>query len=166
MSHLQDSIFYYYKRRISIVKPDKHANAVKKGDVYEIKGRGDWTGKIIPAKAVYQGKIYVLMNGYCVSAAGEFIGHLKNIKRSIFIGQEAGGNPVIFTGGVSLPIDLPHTRITGTVPLQLVEMNVTQKNNGHGVRPDYEIAPTISDIMEGKDVEMELALELIRKRQK
>jgi C-terminal processing protease CtpA/Prc len=162
MSHLHDSIFYYYKRRTSIIKPDKHANAVKKGDVYEFIGRGEWRGKVIPAKAVYKGKVYVLMNGYSVSAAGEFIGHLKNIDRAIFIGEEAGGNPVMFTGGGSLPVDLNHTRITGAIPLQLVEMNVSLKNTGHGVMPDYEIRPTIVDILQGSDVELDYALELIQ----
>ena len=113
-------------------------------------------------KEIYRGKIFVLMNGYSVSAAGEFIGHLKNVNRATFIGEEAGGNPVTFTGGQSLAIDLPHTRITGTIPLQLVEMNVRLKNTGHGVKPDYEIKPTIHGVLTERDVEMELALRLIR----
>lgn len=160
LSHLHDSTFYYYKRRTSIVKPD--AKFRKKGNVYEIIGKGAWTGKVKPARNVYKGKVYVLMNGYSVSAAGEFIGHLKDLNRATFIGEEAGGNPVMFTGGVSTPIDLPHTRITGTIPLQFVEMNVKLKNSGHGVIPDYTITPTIDDIFSGKDVALGFLLNLIR----
>jgi C-terminal processing protease CtpA/Prc len=163
MSYLHDSTFYYYKRRSAIVKPDRHARAVRKGSMYEIKGKGVWTGRVTPAKDVYKGTVYVLMNGYSVSATGEFIGHLKSINRAIFIGEEAGGNPVAFTGGVSLPIDLPHSRVTGTIPLQFVEMNVRLKNTGHGVAPNYEVHPGINDILEERDLELELALKLIRK---
>jgi hypothetical protein len=162
MSYLHDSTFNYYHRRTSFVK--LKGKSRKKGNIYEYIGRNDWVGKVIPQKDIYQGKIYVLMNGYSVSAAGEFIGHLKNIDRAVFIGEEAGGNPVTFTGGQSLAIDLPQTRITGTIPLQLVEMNVRLKNNGHGVIPDYKVKPTIEEVLQEKDVEMEFALGLISEK--
>ena len=110
MSYLHDSTFYYYKRRTTLIKPK--GKVVKVGDGYEIIGKGAWIGKVIPAQPIYTGKVYVLMNGYSASATGELIGHLKNINRAVFIGEEAGGNPVIFTGGQTLSIDLPHTRIT------------------------------------------------------
>jgi hypothetical protein len=162
LSHLHDSSLYYYKRRSNLIKPK--AKARKNGNVYEVIGRGVWTGKVVPAKEIFKGQVYVLMNGYCVSAAAEFIGHLKNIGHTIFIGEETGGNPVAFTGGKSLPIDLAHSRVTGSIPLQFVEMNVRLKNTGHGVIPDYEIRPDIKDILDGRDVEMELALKLIAKK--
>jgi len=162
MSHLHDSKIDYYERRSSIVKPD--AKHVKKGNVYEIIGKGVWTGKIKPAKNVYKGNVYLLMNGYCVSAAAEFIGHLRNLNRAIFIGEEAGGNPVKFTGGVSLPVDLPHTRITGTIPLQFVEMNVSLKNTGNGVTPDYQVISSIHDVLDNRDVQMQCAIDLINKQ--
>ena len=159
LSHLHQSKVSYYKRRFSIVKPDaKHR---KVADGYEIIGKGDWTGKIKPARNNYRGNLYVLINGYCVSAAAEFIGHLKNLDRAIFIGEEAGGNPVEFAGGVSIPVDLPNTRITGTIPLQFVEMNVSFKNTGHGVVPQHLVSPTIHDILNERDVVMEYANELI-----
>lgn len=161
MSHLHDTTFYYYKRRSTFVKPN--TKFVKKGDSYEIKGKGVWTGKVKPAKEVYKGAVYVLMNGYSVSATGEFIGHLKNVGRAVFIGEEAGGNPVTFTGGESMAIDLPHSRITGTIPLQWVEMNVRPENTGHGVIPDYHVQPSITDILGERDIEMELVMNLIKK---
>jgi len=159
LSHLHDSVLYYYKQRTSYVKP--LTKYLKRNNLYEVVGRGAWTGKIKPAKTIYKGKVYALINGYSVSAAGEFIGHLKNLNRAVFIGEEAGGNPVIFTGGVSLPVDLPHTRVTGTIPTQQVEMMVSIKNSGHGVIPDHNITPKIDEILRQKDVEMELALKLI-----
>jgi C-terminal processing protease CtpA/Prc len=161
MSHLHDSTFYYYKKRTTFRKPN--TKFVKKEDIYEIKGKGVWTGRVKPSKDVYKGAVYVLMNGYSVSATGEFIGHLKNINRTVFIGEEAGGNPVTFTGGESLALDLPHSRITGTIPLQWVVMNVRLKNTGHGVIPDYDVQPSITDILGERDLEMELAMKLIKK---
>ncbi len=162
LSHLHDSVLYYYRQRTSYVKPS--TKYIKKDNVYEIVGRGAWTGKIKPARTIYKGKVYVLINGYSVSAAGEFIGHLKNLDRAVFIGEEAGGNPIIFTGGVSLPVDLPHTGITGTIPTQQVEMMVSMKNTGHGVIPDHNITPKIDEILQQKDAEMEFALELIKEQ--
>ena len=160
MSHLHDSTFYYYKKRSTFIKPN--TKFFKKGNMFEIKGKGVWTGRVTPAKDIYKGAVYVLMNGYSVSATGEFIGHLKNFNRAVFIGEEAGGNPVTFTGGESLALDLPHSRITGTIPFQWVEMNVRLKNTGHGVIPDYEVQPSIEDILEEKDFEMELVMKLIK----
>ena len=162
MSRLHDSVFYYYKRRTALVKPI--GKSVKKGNIYEIIGRNGWIGKVTPAQQIFRGNVYVLMNGYSASATGEFIGHLKNIDRAIFIGEEAGGNPVIFTGGQSLPVDLPHTHITGIIPLSLNEMNVKLKNTGHGVTPDYEVKPSITDILQERDVQMEFVIKLIQER--
>jgi hypothetical protein len=162
MSYLHDSVLYYYKRRTSLVKPILKFE--KKGDVYEIIGKNDWIGKVIPAQQQYRGNVYVLMNGYSVSAAGEFIGHLKNINRATFIGEEAGGNPVVFTGGQILSVDLPHSHVTGDIPLYLNEMNVKLKNTGHGIAPDYEVIPSITDILEEKDKEMEFVLKLIQEK--
>jgi C-terminal processing protease CtpA/Prc len=162
MSCLNDSVFYYYKRRTSLIKPILKFE--KKGNVYEIIGKNAWVGKVIPAQQQYRGNVFVLMNGYCVSAAAEFIGHLKNSNRAIFIGEEAGGNPVVFIGGQTLLVDLPHTHVTGVIPLHLNEMNVRLKNTGHGVTPDYEVRPSIKDILLEKDVEMEFALKLIKER--
>ena len=162
MSYLHDSTFYYYKRRTTLIKPK--GKVVKVGDGYEIIGKGAWIGKVIPARPIYTGKVYVLMNGYSASATGELIGHLKNINRAVFIGEEAGGNPVIFTGGQTLPVDLPHTHVVGYLPLSLNEMNVKLKNTGHGVLPDYKIKRTIKDILQEKDVEMEFVMDLIQKK--
>ena len=162
MSHLHDSVFYYYKKRTALVKPV--GKSEKKGNIYEIIGRNGWVGKVTPAQSVFKGNVYVLMNGYSASATGEFIGHLKNINRAIFIGEEAGGNPVIFTGSQRIHVDLPNTHITGFIPLHLIETNVRLKNTGHGVIPDYMVKPSIADILEEKDKEMEFVLKLIQEK--
>ncbi len=164
MSYLHDSVFYYYKSRTSLVKPI--GKFEKTGNVYEIVGRNGWVGKVEPAQQIYRGNVYVLMNGYSVSATAEFIGHLKNSNRAIFIGEESGGNPVVFTGGQTLHVDLPHTHVTGIIPLHLNEMNVRLKNNGHGVMPDYEVKPDITEILQEKDKEMEFVLKLIKDKQR
>ncbi len=161
ISHLYDKSFLYYKRRTSIVEPNMKYK--KEGDLYEILGQGVWRGKVTPSKRVFIGMVYVLMNGYSISATGEFIGHLKNINRAIFIGEEAGGNPVIFTGGQTLNITLTHSKIRAEIPMHLNEMNVRMKNTGHGVIPDHVIIPSTTDILESKDPIMEFALKLIDK---
>jgi len=163
ISHLHDSIFLYYKRRTSMVEPNMKYK--KEGDLYEILGKGGWRGKVTPSKRVFNGMVYVLMNGYSVSATGEFIGHLKNINRAVFIGEEAGGNPVIFTGGQSLNITLSHSNIRVEIPMHLNKMNVRMKNTGHGVIPDHVVIPRMVNIFESRDLEMEFVLKLIKEQQ-
>jgi C-terminal processing protease CtpA/Prc len=162
LSHLDGVPLNYYRRRSSIVKPVLKSKRV--GAFYEIEGKGPWTGSITPASQLYRGTVYLLMNGYSVSAAGEFAGHLRNIGHAVFIGEEAGGNAVTFIGGENLDVDLPHSHVRCTIPLHLIEMNVNLKNTGHGVIPDYELRPTVTDILQGRDIEMEMAMKLIGNR--
>jgi hypothetical protein len=164
MSHLHDSAFNYYRKRSAILKP--RGKVMKVGNIYEIEGRGEWTGEVRPAAPMFKGKVYILMNGFCASASGEFIGQLKSKNRATFIGEEAGGNPVIFMGGQTARVDLPNTHMTGFLPFVMVEMNVRMKNTGHGVMPDYQVVPTITEVLGEKDVVIDFAFNLIEKTKK
>lgn len=167
ISYLYDSSYLFYKRMSSIVEPDM--KFVKNGNEYEILGNKNVAQKfkpITPSKNAFKGKVYVLTDGYSFSATGELIGHLKNINRAIFIGEESGGNPVQFAGGATLDVVLPTSKNGITIPLHQIEMNVKQQNNGHGIVPDYIIRPTLVDILASKDLEMEFAFTLIKKSKK
>jgi len=117
-----------------------------------------------PAKNNFKGKTYILINGFCMSSCADVSAILSYNKKALFIGQETGG---CYQGNNSGMI--PETKVDPfdfvlTVPLQKFYNYVdTSKNIGRGTTPDYPINMTIEDVLKGKDLEMSLAIELIRK---
>ncbi len=85
-------------------------------------------------------------------------------KRATFIGEESGGGYYGNTSGPGLLLVLPNTKLQAYVPLMTYYMAVRDyKAASHGVVPDYSPKYTIDELLEGKDKELALALELARK---
>lgn len=116
-----------------------------------------------PNKTVFNGKVYVLTNASSFSATGEMTSIIKSHNRAIFIGEEPGGNPNTNTSGLQAVMTLPNTGNRVVMPFWQWEMNTTFENTGYGVKPDYPIRPSIQDMMDGRDVVMKFALDLIQK---
>lgn len=116
-----------------------------------------------PVKNPYTGKVYVLINGGCFSNTASFCSRIEYYKRGIFIGEETGGNKVVFSGvfGLKSETVLPNTKIIcDNANYRMVVTNINE-NSGHGVVPTYLVEPTINDIIENKDVVMKYTLDLI-----
>lgn len=140
----------------------------KKGDKYE----PNWLIGLFgvkgfkpskPNKTVYDGKVYVLTNASCFSATGEMTSILKSHNKAIFIGEEPAGNPNTNTSGLQAVMTLPNTGNRIVMPFWQWEMNTTFENTGYGVKPDYPVRPSIQDMIDGRDVVMEFAMDMIRK---
>ncbi|HAA10808.1 MAG TPA: peptidase S41, partial [Cytophagales bacterium] len=83
--------------------------------------------------------------------------------KAVFIGEEAGGTFEGPTGGISMVVQLPHSEIMVRIsPNTHLSYQYQQHPIGSGVLPDYEILYTAEDWVEGKDLEIEKALELIQ----
>jgi len=119
-----------------------------------------------PAEIQYTGRLYVLVGGWSFSASGMFTALLKTHDKGIFIGEEAGGNPVSQVGDFEQMLTLPTSGVRMIIPLIYEKMNVNFENTGHGVLPDYPIRPSIQDMIDGKDVVMEFTLDLIQKNKR
>lgn len=116
-------------------------------------------------KNVFSGSIYVLMNGVCFSSASALIANIKNTTKAIFIGEESGGTFEGPTGGQTVPIILPHSKIMVRISPNIHLGYKYQKHPiGRGVFPTHQIDYTVRDIVEGKDLELELAKTLIQTR--
>lgn len=177
-SHLHPAPFLFYKSITANVKkiPKKenytnvgwgqrflHRLAFKKeGD--QIIGKKIIPGLKLtqPAKQQFAGKVYVLTSPFSFSATGEMTGIIKNHDRAIFIGEEAGGNPVQNTSGLQAILELPHSKNRIIVPFWLWVMNVEMENTGRGVIPDHIVRPEASHLLEGKDRVMEFTMDLIK----
>lgn len=120
------------------------------------------TGINQPAKNNYTGKLVVLINGGSFSNTGMVCACLQANKRGIFVGEEAGGNNCILSGDTET-FTLPNTHITFEIATKTYLLSNTRQNTGHGVIPAYIVAPTIQDIITGRDAVMGTAVWVISK---
>jgi hypothetical protein len=119
--------------------------------------------KLKPPKVdVFEGKLYVLMNGISFSSTADLISDIKKTRNAIFIGEESGGTFEGPTGGDNIVIQLPNSKIMVRISPNVQIGHMYQKHPiGRGVLPDYPIKYTIQDVLNGRDLEMEKAKSLI-----
>lgn len=128
-------------------------------------------GKILrahqPKKNLFKGNVYVLINGGCFSNTSSFCSRLESINRAVFIGEETGGNKIVFCGvfGNKSNIVLPNTKIICDNSNYRLTVTDIKYNTGHGVMPTYKITPTITDIIQQKDVVLNATFDLIKQKQ-
>ncbi len=107
----------------------------------------------------FTGKMYVLINGTSFSASSIISSNLKETKRAIFVGEETGGAHNGTVAGIMPNLLLPKSKIKARLGLIAI---IPEKNNGvegRGIFPDKEIIPTLNDVIDGKDPEMEWILQ-------
>ncbi|WP_281233909.1 S41 family peptidase [Flavobacterium gelatinilyticum] len=124
--------------------------------------KGHYEGEKPNAKN-FKGDLYILISGLTFSGGSEFAALAKNYTRAKFIGEETGGGYYGNSSGSFLSFTLPHTKITGRIPLCkfVIEPKENKIPFGRGVMPDYEVQPRIKDYFSGYDREMEYVKELI-----
>lgn len=177
-SYLTNQPFNYYKYVATSVNKIAHPeyyqeakvirkynavfpNQVKKvGKLYHVK-KNPGLGTFSPQKNPFLGKVYILINGACFSATGEFAACVHNGKRATFIGEEVGGNYHKNTSGEILTLVLPNTGVRIFIPLMQYVMDVKNYPKGYGVKPTHSIHYTVEAMLQGKDLELAKALELI-----
>ena len=118
-----------------------------------------------PRENVFKGNMYVLTNGITFSSAADLVSDLKKTTDAVFIGEESGGTYEGPTGGDNIVIQLPNSKIMVRISPNIQIGHMYQKHPiGRGVLPTHPIQYTIKDIVDGKDLEMELAKRLIKER--
>ena len=117
----------------------------------------------VPKENVFTGKLYVLINGITFSSAADLAAALRKNTDALFIGEESGGTFEGPTGGTSIVIQLPNSKIMVRISPQIhVSSGYKKHEFGRGVFPDYEIEYTVRNLLQQKDLELEKALELIK----
>ncbi|SFH83164.1 S41 family peptidase [Halpernia frigidisoli] len=106
----------------------------------------------------FKGKLYVLINGGSFSAASILPSKLKGDKRAFLVGEETGGANDGSVAGRYSTITLPNSKLKLPISLMLFQPNITFTNTEKGVVPDKEIIPTISEVLQKKDIELEWIL--------
>jgi len=114
-----------------------------------------------PREPHFTGPVFVLINGKCFSGTTDFAGIARNLPHVKFIGEETGGGYYGNTSGARTALILPNTKIKVNIPLWKYKAAVKpMKYKDRGIIPDYPLVPTIQDVLQQRDVQMELALKL------
>lgn len=126
-----------------------------------------YENRVYPLKSKYHfgGNIYVVTGGNTFSAASLFVSSLKGQSNVTVVGEETGGG-YYGNNGVFIPdIVLPNTFIRVRLPLFRIVNNTSHVKDGHGVKPDIEVAPTVQSIMRNIDPKIEKVRELAKQHQ-
>jgi len=110
-----------------------------------------------PADNVYEGPVLVIIDHLSVSSAEEFSGGLKAIKRATIVGERTPG--VVVTANFE---KLPN----GATFMYPNAWTITADGTvleGHGVIPDIEICLARDELLQGKDSQLEAAINFILK---
>ena len=177
LSYLIDQPFKYYEDLIinnntfSFAKytgqpdfklPERVAEKGKDGKYHAV-GHPNW-GINQPNKPTFTGKIYIIINGGSFSTTSEFLSQAHSHKLATFIGEESAGGYYGNSSGFMPNVTLPNTKLSVRVPLMTYYMAVTGYQGAlhHGVVPDYPVKHNIEDLIAGRDLDLEIALQLAR----
>jgi C-terminal processing protease CtpA/Prc len=178
VAYLMDKPFMYYEHlRINNtefkfldhtdVPPERRtipASGFRENDsgTYDLLGHPN-LGEQKPIQPTFKGKVYILINGGGFSGTGECTSIIHFHKRAVFIGEECGAGYYGNTSGFMPTLTLPNTGIRVRIPVVRYTMAVSGYPPDRGIIPDYPVTPTINDLLNGKDAEMDFAIELIKK---
>lgn len=117
-------------------------------------------------KNKFKGNIYVIISPITYSGGSEFSNMMYSRGLATFIGQETGGGYYGNTSGYGRNLILPNSKITIEIPALQFVMNVEPKLPfGSGVKPHYEVVPTINQYIDNENICLEYALKLINQKQ-
>jgi hypothetical protein len=111
----------------------------------------------------FAGRVAILIDGGSASATGETTSAFHYYKKAVFFGEECGAGYYGNTSGFMVTATLPASRIQVRVPLVLYAMAVDGYPKDRGLVPDFPVSPTIADLLAGRDVVLERALEYLKK---
>ena len=98
------------------------------------------------------------------TAAAEFAALVSSNKRGSLIGQETAGGYQGSSGGKSVRVTLPNSKLALTIPLWNIYLEVDDAlNKNRGVMPQFPAMPTTQDLLSGYDRELEYTFDLIQK---
>lgn len=130
---------------------------------YYREGTNDYYSEIIrmipPHKNRFTKKPYILINGNCESASGQFASLVRAHDIGVFVGQETGSTYSCNSNTINFSLD--NTGIFTNLATLTFQTNVHGFSKERGIAPDYEIKPEISDLLNGRDLEMEKVINLI-----
>lgn len=130
----------------------------KENGKYLLRNNGIFTVKK-PKDNAFRGKIYVLMNGSSFSASSIISSKLKGDGRAIIVGEETGGANDGTVAGRYSTERLKNSKLYLPIGLMLIKPNISFTETMKGVTPHVEIIPTVQQILQKKDIELEWVMQ-------
>jgi hypothetical protein len=121
-------------------------------------------GLQMPEEPGFRGRVAILIDGGSFSATGETTSAFHYYKKAVFFGEECGSGYYGNTSGFMVMATLPGTGLRVRVPLVLYTMAVDGYPKDRGIVPEFAVAPTIGDLLAGRDPAMDRALAYLEKR--
>ena len=116
---------------------------------------------IAPQGPFFKHTVYVLIDGLVSSEGSALAALIHHAKRGLFIGEETGGGYNGCTAGLIGQVTLPNSRLNVTLPVFKIVRYEDEQNENRGVRPHHLITLSATDILDGNDLAMAKALQLI-----
>lgn len=107
-----------------------------------------------PKSNAYKGETYVLINGSSFSASSVISAKLKADHLATLVGEETGGANDGTVAGIYTTQKLPNSKMRLPIGLFLIQPNIEFSNTMKGVTPNVEIIPTLEEILQKKDVQL------------
>ncbi len=111
------------------------------------------------ATPVYRGRVAVLMDEGCFSAADIFLGAMKGLPRVTLIGRASGGG-----SGRAARVTLSESRLEVLMSSMASFRPDGRLYDGRGVEPDVVVEREIGDILGTSDSALEAAMKHLRER--
>ncbi|MFT3920268.1 S41 family peptidase [Cloacibacterium sp.] len=107
-----------------------------------------------PKTNAYNGETYVLINGSSFSASSVISAKLKADHLATLVGEETGGANDGTVAGIYTTQKLPNSKMKLPIGLFLIQPNIEFSNTMKGVTPNVEIIPTLEEVLQKKDVQL------------
>ena len=121
--------------------------------------------RYMPAKNPFNRPVAVLTNGLTFSASTMVTSWLKQYSKAVFVGQQAAGGYNGNNGGVFPRLTLPYSGMVIQIPAYRLVLDAASAQRT-GIVPDVPVPLTTSDLLSGRDAELEAAKQVLGHRAK
>jgi len=129
------------------------------GDLPFLQSILGFTDPIVPNENRFEGETIIITDGSNFSTAAHFISMVKYHKLGILLGSKTGGSYVCTDS--SKDIVLNNTRMRLHYSTLVYELEVEGLPQNKGIAPDIYVSQNIDNILSGKDLALEKALQVL-----
>lgn len=145
LSYLHSGEFTYFQRNPDVEEFEPLYNSMEANQLH------------------YNGNVYVLVNGTCLSTTGHLISLLKYYTGALFIGEEPGST--FLCNDKSIQLKLPNTGIEVNIPQTTFVTAVDGFTEGEAFTLDYTVDTIVQDLLNGTDSCLTFVFELVKEKQ-
>lgn len=116
---------------------------------------------------VYQGNLYVIINGGSYSASTMIAANLQGLNRAYFVGEETGGDANGTVAGLIPTYKLPNSKLKLSIGTIYLTPNYYKTETiGRGIFPHKEIKTTLQDALKNIDSQLRWIIQDVKEDNK